>query len=742
MVSTAAQKQDARERQQNKRDRDAGRPESYPRIDRAEVKRRESQNAMDLAWAKEQDNTGKFYRSECRSCVDLLAIYEGANILDKESDEDEETSDSKKKPKKKENRPNPSTTKITIRAIKLGDINLEPDCDFALRRLNEVDEIVSFRRWLDLRDKARKDLLWLGRLLGWGWYHSVHQYICDQFVQKNFDGMYFPGYTLDDFHDMVRAQKRTVSATDLTPTREMVLLESRGGYKSTIDGVDAAQWLINCPDVRILIITGVKSLAKKLARQIKKYFYLSQNAEPTVFQLLFPEYILAGVDGRSETPLDCPAARFNQKESNLWVSSIESANTGDHCDVLKGDDVVTSKNSEEEELREKLKFEFDSIDEDNRDPWGITDIAGTRYFTDDWYGTRALPDVETGEIAPYRYSCRGCWTLPSELIPAYQRKEITLKNIIDGRLATLTFPARNGWAELRKKLNKKGERSFKNQQLNEPTDARDISGYINHFDIEVLRAHSHPREWAPKVGDIYITWDWALSDHKTSDYSVGVAAMVYQKPDRQYALCILEIIFDKWKDSELVHHIIAFYKKWNPKRVVIEASNAVSLLKTALQNNSYRLGVPEIMNDGVIYWKPVDNSANAKFNRVKSIELLLAEDRFDFINGLWIDETFKQLTNFTGEKSTAYRKDDIPDALSFLVDLLPYSAVPGREVDPRVAEREVEIAQAKERLQALHKRMFGGGGAPPAAPAPAPIVPERDPRKSMMDKILPPGMRT
>ena len=734
----------AAERQANRRARIEGVTEPYKKIDREEIKRRESQNAVDLAWAQEQDALGKFYRSECRSCVDLLAIYEGANILNKESDEDEEASDSKKKKsEKKENRPNPSTTRLIIRAIAHEGIKLEPDCDFEFRRLNEVDAIVSFQYWLDLRDKARKNLFWLGRLLGWGWFHSVHQYICDQFVKKNFDGMYFPGYTIEDFHDMIRAQVRTVSDTDLTPCREMVLLESRGGYKSTIDGVDAAQWLINCPDIRIMIITGVKGLAKKFARQIKKYFYLPLKGEPTAFHLLFPEYILTGVDGRSEQPMDCPAARFNQKESNLWVTSIESANTGDHCDILKGDDVVTSKNSDDEELREKLKFEFDSIDEDNRDPWGLTDIPGTRYFTDDWYGTRALPDTDTGEVAPYRYSCRGCWTLPPELIPAYKRGELSLKNIIDGQLATLTFPTRGSWAELRKKLNKKGERSFKNQQLNEPTDARDISGYINHFEIEILRAHSHPKEWAPKVGDIYVTWDWALSDHKTSDYSVGVAAMVYKKLDGQYALCILEIIFDKWKDSELVHHIIGFYKKWNPKKMVIEASNAVDLLKTALRNHSFRLGVPEIMNDGVIYWKPVDNSNHAKVNRIKSIELLLVEDRFDFINGLWIDETFKQLTKFTGEKSTAYRKDDIPDAMSFLVDLLPYSSIPGRNVDPKVIEREVEMAQSKERSLAQHSRMFGSNSPMMPAIVSAPVDARvRDPRKAMLDKILPPGMRS
>ena len=424
------EKERARKRQANKRARDAGEPEPYAKIDYAAQEQRRSQNARDLEWAKEQDLTGKYYKSENRSCRDLLAIYEGANILDKEAeDEDEETSSSKKKPKKKENRPNPSITKIVINAVEHDGVKIEPDSPRELRELKEIDEVVSFQRWLDLRDKARKDLLWLGRLLGKGLFHSVHQYICDQFVQKNFDGLYFPNFNIDDFHDALKEQIR-FSNDGSTRCKELVLLESRGGYKSTINGIDAIQWLINAPDIRIMFIPAFRHLAKKLAREIKSYFYLPPKGVPSSFQLLFPEYTLSGVDGRSEQPMDCPAAHFKQKEKNLWTTSIESSSTGDHCDVRKADDIVDPKNSADEIMRENLKYEFDLLDS-ILDPWGFSDITGTRYYTDDWYGTRALPNELTKRVAPYRYSCRGCWTLPPEYLEDYASGQLPLSEIID-----------------------------------------------------------------------------------------------------------------------------------------------------------------------------------------------------------------------------------------------------------------------------------------------------------------------
>jgi hypothetical protein len=552
MALTAAQ------RKANQRAREQGKPEPFGKATMEQCVERDGQHEMDLTWAQQQDASGKFYKSECRSCVTLLGIYEGGGLHQEESDE--ETSGSKKK-KQKQVIPNPSTTKVTISATEFNGIPINIDCeDPELSKLKEVDEIVSFQRWLDLRAKARRDLFWLGRLLGYGLFASSHQYVCDQFVQKNFEGMYFPGYTLDQFHAMMKKQKRYANyGTDVvlgeTETREMVLLEPRSSYKSTINRIDTVQWLINCPDIRIMFITAFKELAQEFAADVKTAnFYLSPQGTPSSFQLLFPEYILTGIDGTSEQPMWCPARNLHQPQPSVWSTSMESSSTGKHCDLCKFDDAVDPKNSADDEMRAKLKFKINGYD-DVRDPWGFTDFCGTVYFTNDWYGTRLLPeDEDSKEVAPLLYSRRGSWELDAEDFAAYVRPEndpdrLTVRQIISQRKAKLLHPYKLTWKELDKILKKKGLRSFKNQQLNEATDPKSVTNFINQFKKEILEAHCYPRESAPKVGDIWQVWDTAYGEKATSDYSCGVTGMVYQRADGKYALCVLEIVFGKWRSS-------------------------------------------------------------------------------------------------------------------------------------------------------------------------------------------------
>lgn len=713
------QKEANRRKKANQRAREKGLPEPYPKADREAIARRKDQNEADVAFANGLDASGQFYKSEARCAVDLLKIYEGVNLQDTDEDDEETGDDAKKRYKsaKKEPRPNPSNTIIKIRASQY-----EPDSPKEFRELTEVNEVVSFQRWLDLRDKARKDLFWLCRLLGKDPYHSVHQVVCDQFIQKNFDGLYFPDYTLNDFHQALDQQKRFAN-DGITPTREALILDPRGSYKSVLDGCDAVSWLINCPDIRILILTGEYKLAGSFMKEIKHYFHLPKKAIPSAFQLLFPEYVLTGVDGVSKEPLQCPARNLAQKEASIWVNSIEAATSGWHCDVRKADDVINDKNSDTSELREKLKFQFDGTD-DLLDQWGISDVIGTRYFTDDWYGTR-MSSNEEGNVSPYKYHMRGAWVVKPEY------RQLKLRELTED-MVTLTFPQKLSWRYLHNTLLKKGERGFRNQQLNEPTDTADDSGFQLSFSIDVLRAHSYPMESAPKIGKILQAWDWSYSDRKTSDYSVGVTAMLYQQDNGQYALVILEIVFGKWKASELVFQILAFHKKWKPERVLIENANGGELLKLAILQRAQLLGSDILQNT---YWMPVSPLANAKKNRIKSLEILLADDRLHFVNGSWIDETFKQLSEYTGAKSTGSKKDDIPDAMSYLVEMMPKIAF-FNNPDSVELEQQAEKEEREANRKAAYHFHFGMDYVPP--PPPPPTEPERpqDRVRTLLSKIF------
>lgn len=697
------------QRKANQRARDKGLPEPYSSADikaqQEEHAAKESELLRLLDEVKALDEKGQRFKSEARSYTKLVRLYFGQPEI---GDVDDETSEGESKKAKKDKRPNPSETRIRIQ-----NANVDPtDRGRGRRRRSvedisfEVDDIVGFWRWLELRDRARKDLFWLGRLLGKGLYRSVHQVTCDQFVPKNFGGewllqdgtvdesrpaiepMYFEGYTLDDFHDMIEDHHAWRE-------REMMLLDSRGFYKSTIDGIDTVQWMLNCPDIRILIITGEYKLAVAFASEIKSYFNLAEGQEPNTFHLLFPEFVLRGVDGTSKEPLFCPARLLDQKEGSLWVNSIVANLSGWHCDIKKGDDIVTDENSNSEEAREKIKVKYDGTD-DLLDPHGFMDHIGTRYFTDDWYGTRLAPNTETGEVAPIKYHVRGCWAVKPEYaeVPILQLTE---------EMVLLNFPQRWGFNKLRSLLLKKGERFFRNQQLNEPTDAAEDSGFKISFTEADLRAHMYQREAAPKSGDIYIVWDWALSDKKTSDYSVGVVARLYKNDAGEWAFVILEIIYDKWKHSELAFQIVALAKRYGPKVTMIEASNAADMLKDEIQRVGHRFGYQPY-----IYWKQPSRQENAKRNRIKSVEILLAEHRLHFVMGPWIDETFKQFTQYTGEKKNKGRKDDIPDAISYLTYILPAEARPIVEkVDPEEEKRLAEEQAKYQRKQAQYDRYFG-----------------------------------
>lgn len=740
------------QRKRRQRALEAGLPDPFPEDVRVAIKEakdkadeRDAEIERRIEECKAFDANGQRFKAEARSKEKLYNLFRG---LSEQGDTDEETGDGEGKPKKKQKfiRPNPSATKIRIQ-----NTGIDPRSGRGRRRSlenieYEVDEVVSFERWLELRDRARKDLFWLGRLLGKDLYETVHRIICNQFVQKNFgghwlnqdgtiredrppvDSAYFEGYTLGDVHEAIRWHQRFDDETgeEINPYGrevEMMLLDSRGFFKSTIDGIDAVQWLLNCPDIRILIITGEYKLATAFALEIKGYFYLGEGQDPSVFHLLFPEYVTTGVDGKSKEPLFSPARIHNQKEGSLWVNSIVANLSGWHCDIKKGDDVVTDENSNNEEQRAKLKDKYDGTD-DLLDPHGFMDHIGTRYFTKDWYGTRLIgfqqvdgvmladefgyliPKEDT-ETAPLKYFCRGCWRIKPE-------KEEELRNVpliqLTAEDVILTFPQRWGFKRLRDLLIKKrkegsgSDRAFRNQQLNIPTDEEEVSDFKVSFEEAEMRSHMYQREAAPRVGDIFVVWDWALSDRKTSDYSVGVAARLYKNDADQWSFVILEIIFNKWKHSELAHQIVSFSKKWGPKVTMIEASNGADMLKDEITRVTQRYGYTPY-----IYWKQPSRQENAKRNRIKSLEILLHEHRLHFVLGSWIDETIRQFTMYTGEKKNKGRKDDIADACSYLIYILPADARPFIEkVDPE-EEKHLQEEQTKRYLRdQQYQRYFGG----------------------------------
>jgi hypothetical protein len=626
------------------------------------VKEKEVREFLDSQVAKDAASGGERYRSESLSYAGLGKIYYGQDYKETEEDEDSR--------KAKKQIPNPSGSEI-----------------LGLPR--------SFEEWLNLRDQCRKDLFWLGQtVLKKDFVSATHQIVCDQFVQKNFDGVFKVGYTIGDVHKAIDNQERFDE--NGIPTKESLTLDSRGFFKSSIDGVDCVQWMINVPDIRIFLVTGEYKLAVAFMREIKGYLYLAKGQNPTDLHLLFPEYVLRGVNGTSKEPFTLGVRKHNQKEPTLWVNSIDSNLSGWHCDVKKGDDVVTDENCNTPEAREALNKKFYGTN-NLLDGWGFSDNIGTRYFGDpdpDWYGSR-LKTIAEGN--PLKYFCRACWVVKPEYI------EVPLKQLTED-MVILTFPekSKDAFKDLRRKL-LEDETQFRCQQLNEPAGENKDTGFKITFDEDILRRHLYQLQAAPKIGDIFICWDWAPSSNKYSDMTAGIVGRVYQKEDRQFGIVILEVVFGRWKPSEIAFQIVALNKKWNPKNTLIEKSGGADFLQLEISRQAFKYGT-SFTN---IYWKPPALEENAKRNRIKGLETLLNDDRLWFVSGSWIDETFYQLVKYTGERKNKGRKDDIPDAMSYLAFFLPKS-IKGKSEKETEEEKALMEAQRKaSQLKANYDRIFG-----------------------------------
>lgn len=547
----------------------------------------------------------------------------------------------------------------------------EPHIETRLRELNKPTGI-NFERWLEVRDKCRKDLFYLGtKILGRDLLEQPHQEVCNFFVQKNFDGCYHQGYTLNDVHRKLAEQSEV---------RERLLLYPRGSYKSTIDGLDIVQWLLNVPDIRILILTGEDTLGVAFLREIKHYFFLAKDAEPTLFHKLFPEYVLTGDVGVNTSEFICPARQHYQVSPSVWQNSVTASLSGWHCDLIKGDDVITDRNSAAPIPRANINQKYDSTFF-LLDQWGFAESVGTRYAVDDWYGERLRRDITE---SPIKVLCKPAWTPKPgyELIPLKELKE---------EMVTLLFPEKLTFKALRKEL-LRNEQLFRSQLLNEPS----MGGFAP-FDPVVLREHVIKSEEVPKDGQIFVAWDWASSAKRGSDYSVGAVGKVVGD-----ALYIIEVICDRWRPSDLAYQIVLSAQRFSPRVLFVEDMPGSEFLKDEICRASYRLRyeLPPMS------WRG-ERRLGAKEERIKGLQGLLAADRLFFVDGPWLDDTLLMFERWIGGKTNKGRKDDIPDAIGMLQRFLPRASRPLEIEDQKTPEEMAQQAWEMKVLRDARRRFLG-----------------------------------
>jgi predicted phage terminase large subunit-like protein len=555
----------------------------------------------------------------------------------------------------------------------------DPDVWASIKRMEILDSHLAKLKATDpqlqvsemLKFMCRTNLLFLGReVFNKSFTFYTHAPVCNFFVQKDPSKPY---YLQDDI-------------------KERLLLYPRGSFKSTIDVIDCVQWLINFPDIRILILAAESSLAVSFIGEMKNYFFVPKEATGTNFQRLFPEWTINAKNEGAEDQFFCPCRTVGdekKKDPSAWANSILSNLPGWHCDLMKGDDVVNDKNSETKELIAKVIRKI-NFAESLIDPGGFKDLLGTPYAGSDLYA-HTVASVEPHDLKKLSIPAR--W-----LKPASQFK--------DERDCTDA-----DW-ELLFEFDKTGRTRLTNDFLNKRR-RKDIGIYLSQymlnasgtrkvkFGLELLTQRTISLEQLPHQLRYYILWDFAYGAGESNDYSVGAVVGL----DDQNRAYVIEIFRDHYVESDLAKVIAESYKKYEPRLVCIENSNGAQFLESSIRRYAEEIGVNYIPLD---FFK-VDRSVNAKAARIGACQPELSGGRLFFMNTIeCLDDLYKEFKDFG---TTTH--DDIADAISHYRRVLPAGTPEPNGPGSREKQQAFDKALREKDFYDL---IFGQGDYAPAVP--------------------------
>jgi phage terminase large subunit-like protein len=498
------------------------------------------------------------------------------------------------------------------------------------------------------KDTSSKEYIWKD-----GTVHNTHEEICNEFfVRKD--------PTVKTFKEFANAY---------IDKKERLLLVPRGGFKSSIDMADCVQWIINWPEVTILVLTGVLDLAKDFVGEIRGHFELEEgtgindiygkknlrprtmnDGTPSWFQILFAEHCIPKEEGKAYE-FQTPACPTPDKECTVFAGSIEQSMVGWHVGVMKLDDVVTNENSQTVDRIKNINKQV-SINQAMLHPYGFYDKIGTWYDGEDTYGQDIKNEkkfIEDGDDFPMKIYIRPCWWLNQAAVAAGKiEEEATEQDYV----LWFNEPGQLTWDFLRKK--KKTDPYFAIKYLNDPTQMHVIK-----FPRELLIRHTIHANELPDTGLIVTCVDTAYSTKTWADYTVIVTALIYGG-----RFFIIDMKRGRYNEFELPKMIADTAAQWKPKRISIEETGAIKYIAREVYREmdklKYRCPIELVpLGKG-------DKKVNSKQKKAGPLLRFLGMDRFKFINTCpQLDELYNELEKFGTAGST---HDDIVDALSLLVN--------------------------------------------------------------------------
>lgn len=537
----------------------------------------------------------------------------------------------------------------------------------------------------EVRRRTKQNLFWAARYFTWGTnpeghgrpieeckvLERVHGPICEMFVHK------------DD--------SKTIAEQDWK--KERILLHPRGGLKSTIDCVDVFQWILNFPQIRILFLTAADDLAVGFVDSLKGHFILREQ-DPSLANLFFPEYCLAESQLGTADSFTCPVwgrRLIKRVEPTVLSGSITSTLSGYHFDVIKADDTVSNRNSENADQCAKVIKNF-AINRKMLMPYGYIDKIGTRYADEDLYGDALEKIVNVGEVkkecgpAGYPYPLwekidnltsglqilinRGIVIKP-ETAEQLKRngKPVSYKEAgVDG--CHLLFPEHQPFEWLMKEFDE-SERAFEGQINQNP--------HISHdevFPLELLLKATVPFSEIPTEGPFSQFWDFAFSTKKGRDYCTASNILWSTKG----LAFVNDLVRQKFSPDALAQAVVDFAVKWNPYVIGIENAGGSQFLENDIIRKAQKTGIPSVIAVcSRIDWVKVDTQEDAKRSRIRAVQPWFVNDMMKIASYIPFKEVL--YSEFQRCMSSRRAHNDVPDCIAQQLRYAPRSLAIAKDIE-------------------------------------------------------------
>lgn len=494
-----------------------------------------------------------------------------------------------------------------------------------------------------------------------------------------------------------------------------MLLCARNSLKTTMDLYDLVGWVCTFPDIRILLCSSTNALTQQLVTLFRKIFIVRDPLQPSLFQQLWPEMCVAAkTPGRQYL---CPMRKLDFPDPTLKQTSAESGGqAGGRATLIVYEDIVEQSNVTNPEQRQKVIETYNNLNE-LLDPGGFVMICGTAWAAptaDGGCGDLYYEILkEESEKAPsekqFKVLIGPCWKVKDGV-----RKEAYDMSLEESEVE-LMYPERLTFQWIKSKMGKTAQkiRTFRQQQLVQWVPDEDETLRIQ-FDPDVL-TDAIVRSGSVPSGTTVLSVDIAYSLNSKADRTAIAAVRIHENLDKQKCMMVLDVEADQMRGSELCEKLARMCRQYNPSIVLLEKGPTSDHLQALIDATSTKFQVPIPAR-----FVQTSNVKNIKFQKLKDLELLLAQGRLKFKPGAYLDALFAELQQIDGTRSVS-KKDDRGDAIAQVASVYRIYSTQSNKATDSDAD-EVEKMNRKAALLAETQRYFGGPSLPkqPEQPQPQP----------------------